>query len=172
MERAGSILEHVHEKGRNMSTMQYKNFIGQDLSNHNFSGMDLTGSNFKDANLFKADFRGATLHYCNFMHANVEGAMFDENTKTMFSAWLVRVPPQHQGKYGAQNRDLAIGLSLVDDKTYPPGYFDNDMDHDGKPDGPSINVGGVTITQDEDSINIDIDGDGSADIVLPKKGRQ
>ena len=98
---------------------QYQNFKGQDLTGTDFRGQDLTGCNFRDANLTNCDFRGAILHYANFMNANIDGAIFDESTRTLYSAWLVRIPEQAKTK-GVQNADKAVGLDLVDEITQPP----------------------------------------------------
>jgi hypothetical protein len=43
-----------------------------------------------------------------------------------------------------------------------------DMDSDSKPDTVLAQNGGITVTEDNDSINIDLDGDMVADIVIPK----
>jgi hypothetical protein len=114
-----------------MST-QYQNFRGKDLTGTDFSGQDLTGCNFREANLTKCDFRGAILHYANFMNANIDSAIFDKDTKTSFSAWLVRIPDNAETK-SVENADKAIGLNLVDDATPPPkNEIEEEFERKGK----------------------------------------
>jgi hypothetical protein len=105
--------------------MAYENFRKQDLTGTDFSGQDLTGANFREANLQKCDFRGAILHYANFKDADVTGAIFDKNTKTSFSAWLVRIPNNSGVQFETTSEGMniapgAIGLDEVDDTTPPP----------------------------------------------------
>ena len=120
----------------NRADTQYQLFRGQDLEGRDFSGQDLTGCNFREANLKNCDFTGAILHYANFKDADVTGATFDANTKTSFSAWLVRVPvalKQHGAKITSNKRSIGnmlLDVLKVDDKTAPAGEAEIQTKHE------------------------------------------
>ena len=70
--------------------------------------------------------------------------------------------------YVAGLRVGVLGGVYVTDAVPTPWIIAVDLDHDGHPDHIDLQIGPITVTDDDDSINIDLNSDGVADIVIPK----